>query len=83
MSVVPLGKLLVKRLVKLSFNKVVPGASKEATKRAVKTNLTNLANRYESKASKAYLENKPKRDTAMLQMADKITKDIKTLFGKK
>ena len=83
MSVVPLGKLLVRRLVRMSFNKVVPGASKEATKRAVKTNLTNIANKYEAKASKAYLEKKPERDRAMLQMADKISKDIKTLFGKK
>ncbi len=83
MPVAPLGKLLVRRLVKMSFNKVAPGASKTVTERAVKTNLKNIADKYETKASKAYLEKKPGRDRAMLQMVDKITKDITTLFGKK
>ena len=75
--------LLVRRLVKMGLNKITPGVSKQARNRGVKATLKDAVNKYEAKASKAYLENKPVRDKSMLQMADKIRKDIETLFGKK
>jgi hypothetical protein len=75
--------LLVRRLVKMGLKKITPGVSKEARNRGVKATLKDAVKEYETKAGKAYLEKKPVRDRAMLQMADKIRKDIETLFRKK
>ena len=75
--------LLARRFVKYALRNIAPGASKAQKNLGVKSQLKSVSKKYEDKASKAYLENKPGRDKAMLQMADKIQKDISTLFGKK
>lgn len=75
--------LLVKRIVKMGLKRLAPKVTKPAKDRAVKSTMKEAVKGYEQKASKAYLENKPVRDKSMLQMADKIRKDIETLFGKK
>jgi hypothetical protein len=75
--------LLVRRIVKMGLKKLTPGVTKPAKERAVKATMKEAVKGYEQKAGKAYLENKPIRDKSMLQMADKIRKDMETLFGKK
>jgi len=75
--------LLARRFVKYALRNIAPGASKAQKNLGVKSQLKSVSKKYEAKASKAYREKKPVRDRAMLQMADKIQKDITTLFGKK
>jgi len=75
--------LLVRRIVKMGLKNLAPGVSKAAKQSGVKATMKEAVKKYEGKASKAYLEKKPARDSAMLNMADKIRKDITTLFGKK
>ena len=75
--------LLARKVIKYALNKVAPGATKAQRDLAVKSTMKQAINKLEGKAYKAYLANKPKTDKSMLQMADKIRKDMETLFGKK